>query len=112
MPRSMHPCFLNKRLPLTVLVSYDFDYEDSDEQESGDVDIENKYYNAKQSKKGDPEGTIEEFLEIPTLEAEKGEWGFKGLKQAIKLEFQLGRYDKVSSVRLGRSGRILADWQS
>ncbi|KAJ8125109.1 hypothetical protein O1611_g8531 [Lasiodiplodia mahajangana] len=74
---------------------YDFDYEDSDEQDSGDVGIENKYYNAKQTKKADPEGTIEEFLGIPALEQEKGEWGFKGLKQAIKLEYQLGRYDKA-----------------
>ncbi|KAI1123689.1 putative COP9 signalosome subunit 2 [Nemania abortiva] len=74
---------------------YDFDYEDSDEQDSGDVGIENKYYNAKQTKKADPEGTIEEFLAIPAMEQEKGEWGFKGLKQAIKLEYQLGRYDKA-----------------
>ncbi|KAI1116650.1 putative COP9 signalosome subunit 2 [Nemania sp. NC0429] len=74
---------------------YDFDYEDSDEQDSGDVDIENKYYNAKQTKKNDPEGTIDEFLGIPPLEAEKGEWGFKGLKQAIKLEYLLRRYDKA-----------------
>ncbi|KAI1190716.1 putative COP9 signalosome subunit 2 [Nemania serpens] len=74
---------------------YDFDYEDSDEQDSGDVGIENKYYNAKQTKKNDPEGTIDEFLGIPALEKEKGEWGFKGLKQAIKLEYLLGRYDKA-----------------
>ncbi|KAI1203696.1 putative COP9 signalosome subunit 2 [Nemania serpens] len=74
---------------------YDFDYEDSDEQDSGDVGIENKYYNAKQTKKNDPEGTIDEFLGIPALETEKGEWGFKGLKQAIKLEYLLGRYDKA-----------------
>ncbi|KAI1159319.1 putative COP9 signalosome subunit 2 [Nemania serpens] len=74
---------------------YDFDYEDSDEQDSGDVGIENKYYNAKQTKKNDPEGTIDEFLGIPGLETEKGEWGFKGLKQAIKLEYLLGRYDKA-----------------
>lgn len=85
---------------LTILISYDFDYEDSDEQDSGDVGIENKYYNAKQTKKNDPEGTIDEFLGIPALETEKGEWGFKGLKQAIKLEYLLGRYDKVSSVHL------------
>jgi hypothetical protein len=112
MLRSMHPPSLNTRVPLTVLVSYDFDYEDSDEQDSDDVGIENKYYNAKQMKKGDPEGTIEEFLGIPALESTKGEWGFKGLKQAIKLEFQLGRYDKVSSRRLQQRGRILADRQS
>ncbi|KAI5867460.1 PCI-domain-containing protein [Durotheca rogersii] len=74
---------------------YDFEYEDDDGEDSGDVDIENKYYNAKQMKSNDPEDAIEEFLGIPPLESEKGDWGFKGLKQAIKLEFRLGRYDKA-----------------
>ncbi|KAH8194423.1 hypothetical protein TruAng_011406 [Truncatella angustata] len=72
---------------------YDFEYEDDDEEESGDVDIENKYYNAKQMKGSDPEDAIAEFLAIPDLESEKGDWGFKGLKQAIKLEFKLAKYD-------------------
>ena len=58
--------------------------------------MENKYYNAKQMKGDNPEEAIEEFLGVPGLEEEKGDWGFKGLKQAIKLEFKLGRYDKVS----------------
>ncbi|KUJ13934.1 COP9 signalosome-like protein complex subunit 2 [Mollisia scopiformis] len=75
---------------------YDFEYEeDDDDQENGDVDIENKYYNAKQMKVNDPEGAIEEFLGVPALEKEKGDWGFKGLKQAIKLEFKLGLYEKA-----------------
>ncbi|KAK8074988.1 cop9 signalosome subunit 2 [Apiospora hydei] len=75
---------------------YDFEYEDDDDdQDSGDVDIENKYYNAKQMKGAEPEAAIEEFLAIPSLEEEKGDWGFKGLKQAIKLEFRLGLYDKA-----------------
>jgi len=42
-----------------------------------------------------PEEAIQEFLEVPKLEQEKGEWGFKGLKQAIKLEFKIGKYDEV-----------------
>ncbi|KAI5922275.1 PCI-domain-containing protein [Camillea tinctor] len=74
---------------------YDFEYEDDDDEDSGDVDIENKYYNAKQMKTTDPEDAIDEFLGIPPLESEKGDWGFKGLKQAIKLEFRLERYDKA-----------------
>ncbi|KAI1307427.1 putative COP9 signalosome subunit 2 [Xylaria venustula] len=74
---------------------YDFEYEDNDEEDSGDVDIENKYYNAKQMKGSDPEEAIGEFLGIPAKEEEKGEWGFKGLKQAIKLEFRLGKYDQA-----------------
>ena len=80
--------------------SYDFEYEEDDEDENGDVDIENKYYNAKQMKASDAEGAIEEFLGLPALEKEKGDWGFKGLKQAIKLEFKLGLYDKVKYILL------------
>jgi hypothetical protein len=76
---------------------YDFEYEDDDEEQSGDVDIENKYYSAKQLKGDDPEAAVDEFLGIPALEEEKSDWGFKGLKQAIKLEFKLARYDQVCS---------------
>ncbi|OQO00708.1 COP9 signalosome complex subunit 2 [Cryoendolithus antarcticus] len=76
--------------------NYDFEYEDEDEAEAGgDVDVENKYYNAKQMKAESPEDAIDEFLGVPALEEEKGDWGFKGLKQAIKLEFKLGRYEKA-----------------
>ncbi|OJJ34173.1 hypothetical protein ASPWEDRAFT_173595 [Aspergillus wentii DTO 134E9] len=80
---------------------YDFEYEDADEDdESGDIGIENKYYNAKQIKVDSPEDAIDEFLGVPTLEQDKGDWGFKGLKQAIKLEFKLGRYgDAVEHYR-------------
>ena len=53
---------------------YDFEYEDDDEQEDGDVGIENKYYNAKQMKSENPQEAIEEFLGIPPLEEEKAEW--------------------------------------
>jgi len=53
---------------------YDFEYEDDDEEQSGDVDIENKYYNAKQLKSEDPELAIDEFLGIPALEEEKSDW--------------------------------------
>ncbi|KAH0534156.1 hypothetical protein FGG08_007247 [Glutinoglossum americanum] len=74
---------------------YDFEYEDDDDENTADVDIENKYYNAKQMKASNPEEAIEEFLGVPALEQEKGDWGFKGLKQAIKLEFKLKKYDKA-----------------
>ena len=63
------------------------------------MDIENKYYNGKQMKEEYPEEAISEFLEIPKLEEEKekkGEWGFKALKQAVKMELKLGKYDDVS----------------
>ena len=57
------------------------------------MDVENKYYNAKQLKADSPEEAVDEFLGVPALEDEKGDWGFKGLKQAIKLEFALSRYE-------------------
>jgi hypothetical protein len=57
-----------------TLHRYDFEYEDEDEEQSGDVDIENKYYNAKQVKADDPESAIDEFLGIPALEEEKSDW--------------------------------------
>ena len=53
---------------------YDFEYEDDDEDEAGDIGIENKYYNAKQMKVDNPEEAIEEFLGVPELEEEKGDW--------------------------------------
>lgn len=40
------------------------------------------------------------------MEEEKGEWGFKGLKQAIKLEYKLGQYDKVGGQRPYILGKI------
>ena len=70
------------------------------------MDIENKYYNAKQMKSSEPEDAIDEFLSIPALEPEKGDWGFKGLKQAIKLEFKLCRYDKVGVLCLDERGAL------
>ena len=57
--------------------------------------MENKYYTGKQLKGDNPEDAITEFLAIPALQDEKGDWGFKGLKQAIKLEFKLERYNDV-----------------
>ena len=74
---------------------YDFEYEDDDDDETGDVGVENKYYNAKQMREDNPDEAIDEFLGLPEMEEEKGDWGFKGLKQAIKLEYKLRRYDKA-----------------
>jgi hypothetical protein len=60
--------------PPLMIARYDFEFEDDDEEQSGDVDIENKYYNAKQTKGDDPEAAIDEFLGIPALEEEKSDW--------------------------------------
>lgn len=57
--------------------SYDFDYEDDDgDEQVGDVDVENKYFSAKQLKTEDPETAIKEFLGVPALEDGKTEMYF------------------------------------
>lgn len=56
------------------MISYDFEYEDDDEEGPGDAAIENKYYNAKQIKADQPDEAISEFLAVSALEEEKGDW--------------------------------------
>ena len=57
---------------------YDFEYEDDDEEEAGNVGVENKYYNAKQMKADNPDEAIQEFLGMPALEDAKGDWSVPG----------------------------------
>ncbi|CAO3644482.1 unnamed protein product [Mucor hiemalis] len=73
---------------------YDFDYED-DEEEEPDVDLENKYYNAKARKEDDPKEALVEFQSVVDTEEEKGDWGFKALKQMIKISFQQNNFDET-----------------
>lgn len=71
---------------------YDFDYSDGDEaDDNGAPDLENMYYIAKSKKEELPEVALEEFKKIVTTEEEKGDWGFKALKQATKLLFNVLR---------------------
>ena len=72
---------------------YDFEYEDDDGEEAGDVGIENKYYNAKQMKADNPEEAIQEFLGMPALEDEKGDWSV-ARKQPITLLWLLTTLSK------------------
>jgi COP9 signalosome complex subunit 2 len=54
--------------------------------------LENQYYNSKALKEDDPKGALTSFQKVLDLEAqggEKGEWGFKALKQMIKILFTL-----------------------
>ena len=75
-PTQTSPChaitFIHERR--TDQHRYDFEYEDDDEEGPTDVNIENKYYNAKQLKATDPKEAIDEFLGVPSLEPEKGDW--------------------------------------
>lgn len=63
----------------------------SDSEEEPDVDLENQYYNSKALKEEDSVAALSSFEQVLDLEEEKGEWGFKALKQMMKLHFKLVR---------------------
>lgn len=69
--------------------TYDFEYEDDgSEDNNDDVDIENKYYSAKALKENDSRAAIEALKGVLEHEGiEKGDWGFKALKQICKISF-------------------------
>jgi COP9 signalosome complex subunit 2 len=68
---------------------YGFEYSDGEEgnDEADSVDVENMYYKAKSKKEENPEEALKEFRAIINQEEEKGDWGFKALKQMTKLLF-------------------------
>lgn len=76
---------------------YEEEEEDYDEQEAV---LENLYYSAKQYTKEDPDQAVQEFLKVIENEEPKGTWGFKSLKNLVKLSFRTGNYDKVFLVFL------------
>ncbi|XWS52670.1 hypothetical protein CRYUN_Cryun11dG0090800 [Craigia yunnanensis] len=85
---------------------YGFVYSD-EEPEEQDVDIENQYYNSKGLVETDPEGALAGFAEVVSMEPEKAEWGFKALKQTVKLHYHLGRdFGLRLILSFARSGSI------
>ncbi|KAK8746589.1 hypothetical protein OTU49_017095, partial [Cherax quadricarinatus] len=74
---------------------YDLEYSEDSNSEP-DVDLENQYYNSKALKEDDPRAALTSFQRVLDLEAgDKGEWGFKALKQMIKINFRLGNYEEM-----------------
>ncbi|PWN49600.1 putative COP9 signalosome complex subunit 2 [Violaceomyces palustris] len=71
---------------------YDFEYEEDDQDDDADAGIENRYYNAKNIKDSDPDEAISELKAVVQAEVEKGDWGFKALKQQTKINFHRGRH--------------------
>lgn len=67
---------------------YDLEYS-TDSNSEPDVDLENQYYNSKALKEDDPGSAIKSFEKVLELEQEKGEWGFKALKQMVKINYKL-----------------------
>lgn len=70
----------------------DYDLEYSDEDSEPDVDLENQYYNSKALKEEALEEALDSFQKVLDLEDQKGEWGFKALKQMTKINFKQGKY--------------------
>uniref|UniRef100_A0A061QWV0 COP9 signalosome complex subunit 2 n=1 Tax=Tetraselmis sp. GSL018 TaxID=582737 RepID=A0A061QWV0_9CHLO len=74
---------------------YGFEYSD-EEPEEEDVDIENQYYNSKgMLENSEFQDALEGFAQVVDMEPEKGEWGFKALKQIVKIYYKLGNHDKM-----------------
>jgi len=74
---------------------FDFDYDEDGSGGDEDVDLENEYYNSKMLKEDDMDGALDGFAKVLELEEEKGEWGFKALKQTLKAYFKLKRYNEM-----------------
>lgn len=62
-----------------------------------DVDLENSYYSAKGLKETDSSAAIAAFEQVLEMEEDKGEWGFKALKQMIKIHFRQGEFQQMIS---------------
>lgn len=74
---------------------YDLEYSEDSNSEP-DVDLENQYYTSKGLKEKDPKAALESFQKVLDLEnGEKGEWGFKALKQMIKINFRLNNFGEM-----------------
>ncbi|XP_065207566.1 COP9 signalosome complex subunit 2 isoform X2 [Planococcus citri] len=74
---------------------YGLEYSEDSNSEP-DVDLENQYYNSKALKEDDPKAALASFQKVLDLEGgDKGEWGFKALKQMIKINFKLNNYDEM-----------------
>jgi len=73
---------------------YDLEYSEESNSEP-DVDLENQYYNSKSLKEDDPKAALQSFQRVLDLEGDKGEWGFKALKQMIKINFKLSNIQEM-----------------
>lgn len=77
-----------------------------DSNSEPDVDLENQYYNSKALKEDEPKAALTSFQKVLDLEVqggEKGEWGFKALKQMIKILFTLVRKNDIPATTFTRS---------
>lgn len=92
---------LDKLLSIFGINKLHFQEYSEDSNSEPDVDLENQYYNSKALKEDDPRKALESFQRVLDLEGgEKGEWGFKALKQMIKINFKLVCYHRYCLILL------------
>lgn len=74
---------------------YELEYSEDSTSEP-DVDLENQYYNSKSMKEENPAIALSSFQKVIELQGDnKGEWGFKALKQMVKINFKLKNYTET-----------------
>ncbi|XP_018327312.1 COP9 signalosome complex subunit 2-like [Agrilus planipennis] len=74
---------------------YGLEYSEDSTSEP-DVDLENQYYHSKAMKEEDPVAALAAFQKVIDLQGPfKGEWGFKALKQIVKINFKLKNYEET-----------------
>ncbi|XP_010715815.2 COP9 signalosome complex subunit 2 [Meleagris gallopavo] len=78
-----------------VLCTLSYQEYSEDSNSEPNVDLENQYYNSKALKEDDPKAALSSFQKVLELEGEKGEWGFKALKQMIKINFKLTNFPEM-----------------
>eukprot|EP00029_Vermamoeba_vermiformis_P005475 TRINITY_DN1913_c0_g1_i1.p1 TRINITY_DN1913_c0_g1~~TRINITY_DN1913_c0_g1_i1.p1 ORF type:complete len:464 (-),score=167.38 TRINITY_DN1913_c0_g1_i1:147-1487(-) len=85
------------------------------EDEDPEVEVENKYFEAKELAEEDPREGLTAFEEVLDLASklkkkddEEKNWGFKALKRIIKLNHQLKKHDKVKE----KYQRMLKDFSA
>lgn len=83
----------------TIETDEDYGLEYSEDSGSEpDVDLENQYYNSKSMKEINPKQALMSFQKVLELQGStKGVWGFKALKQMVKIHFQLKNYSETMS---------------
>uniref|UniRef100_A0A7S3V278 PCI domain-containing protein n=1 Tax=Aplanochytrium stocchinoi TaxID=215587 RepID=A0A7S3V278_9STRA len=76
---------------------YEFEYSDvSSEDENQDYEVENEYYNSKALvDSGKFSEALTGFLKVVDLDKSNGEWGFKALKQCVKMHWRLKQYEEM-----------------
>ncbi|ORX59175.1 putative COP9 signalosome complex subunit [Piromyces finnis] len=72
---------------------FDFEYDEDNEEEEQNVDLENRYYNAKALKEDSPEDAIMEFKNVIDSDTEQSDWSFKACKQMVKVSLKIRDYE-------------------